>query len=31
MHAEDADGKALVRYAPVTESQILYQNRHSSK
>ena len=30
-HAEDADGKALVRYAPVTESQILYQNRHSSK
>lgn len=31
MHAEDVDGKALVRYAPVTESQILYQNRHSSK
>lgn len=31
MHAEDVDGKALVRYAPVTEPQILYQNRHSSK
>lgn len=29
MHAEDADGKALVRYAPVTEPQILYQNRRS--
>ena len=27
MHAEDVDGKALVRYAPVTEPQILYQNR----
>ena len=29
MHAEDADGKTLVRYAPVTEPQILYQNRRS--
>lgn len=29
MHAEDVDGKALVRYAPVTEPQILYQNRRS--
>lgn len=29
MHAEDVDGKALVRYAPVTEPQILYQNRQS--
>lgn len=29
MHAEDVDGKALVRYAPVTEPQILYQNRQT--
>lgn len=31
MHAENLDAKTLARFAPVTESQILYQNRHSSK
>ena len=31
MHAEDLDAGALVRFAPVTEPQILYQNRHASK
>ena len=31
MHAEDADGKSLVRYAPVGGAQIFYQNRHSEK
>ena len=31
MHAENLDAKTLARFAPMTESQILYQNRHSSK